>query len=93
VLAIANKEFAGTGVDAEGTSDSVTITIPSGVTASQSLALKNLLHELGFSSAVLQRMSKTRALDGTQRAEGRNVNVSWTDHPDNGLGMVFEAEH
>jgi hypothetical protein len=44
-------------------------------------------------AAVLQRISKTRALDGTQRAEGRNVNVSWTYHPDNGLGMVFEVEH
>ena len=37
-------------------------------------------------------MGQTRALDGTQRAEGKNVNVSWTYHPDDGLQIVFEVD-
>ena len=36
-------------------------------------------------------MSNTRAFDGTQEAEGKNSNVTWTCHPDDGLQMVFEA--
>jgi len=37
-------------------------------------------------------MMKMRALDGTQRAAGHNVNATWTYHPDNGLQIVFEVE-
>jgi len=37
-----------------------------------------MLIDLGFSSAVLDRMSNTRALDGTLEAEGKNCNVTWT---------------
>lgn len=55
-------------------------------------ALTRLLDDLGFSTAVRERMARTRALDGTQQADGRNVNVTWTYHPDDGLQMVFEAE-
>ncbi|WP_395725436.1 hypothetical protein [Nakamurella sp.] len=53
--------------------------------------LSNLLNELGFSSPVLDRMGHTRALDGTRGAQGHNCNVTWTDHPDDGLQMVFDA--
>jgi hypothetical protein len=55
--------------------------------------LKSMLSELGFSSAVFDRMQATRALDGTLTAQGKNCNVSWTYHPDDGLNMVFETSH
>lgn len=71
-----------------GNSDSVSITLTGyGFESS----LKSMLHELGFSSAVMDRMLQTRALDGTLEADGKNCNVSWTYHPDDGLQMVFEA--
>lgn len=36
-------------------------------------------------------MGKTRALDRTLEAEGKNCNVTWTYHPDDGWQMVFQA--
>ncbi len=54
--------------------------------------LKGMLRELGFSSAVIQRMYATRSLDGTLREESKKANVTWTYHPDGGLRIVFEAE-
>jgi hypothetical protein len=74
-----------------GDSDSISITIQTyGITAA-AMPLKRMLTELGFSSAVIDRMDRTRALDGTQDADGKNCNVTWTYHPDDGLQMVFEA--
>ena len=49
------------------------------------------MDELGFSSAAVQRMGQTRALDGTQEADADHVNVPWTFHPDDGLQAVFTA--
>ena len=49
------------------------------------------MDELGFSSAAVQRMGQTRALDGTQEADADHVNVTWTFHPDDGLQAVFTA--
>lgn len=54
--------------------------------------LDEFLEELGFSPAVSSRTARTRALDGTQRAQGDNVNATWTYHPDSGLQVVFEVE-
>lgn len=54
--------------------------------------LDGLLADLGFSTAVRERMARTRALDGTQDARGDKVNVTWTYHPDSGLQLVFEVE-
>lgn len=74
-----------------GDSDSVNVVIfDSGVAKAQP-ELSDMLDELGFSSAVLDRMGHTRALDGTREAQGHNCNVTWTYHPDDGLQMVFEA--
>lgn len=74
-----------------GDADSVSVVIfDSGVAKAQP-GLRELLDELGFSSAVLDRMGHTRALDGTREAQGHNCNVTWTYHPDDGLQMVFEA--
>lgn len=55
-------------------------------------ALELLLDDLGFSSAVYDRMSLTRALDGMQTARGDQVTVLWTYHPDDGLNVVFERD-
>jgi len=86
---IAAKNFdAG---DYSGDASAVEITILDGEVSSKAAGLVDYLDELGFSSAVADRMSKTRALDGTLTAEGHNCNVSWTYHPDHGLQMVFEA--
>lgn len=56
------------------------------------VAVYAFMTELGFTGATLDRMGKTRALDGTLTAQGRNCNVSWAYRPDNGLQMVFEAK-
>lgn len=56
--------------------------------------LEDLLEELGFSPAVIERIGNTRALDGTQSAEAPHVVATWTYHPDDGLSIVFErTEH
>lgn len=55
-------------------------------------AIRGFMTELGFSSAVIERLYQTRALDGTITAQGHNCNVSWTYHPKNGLQLVFEAK-
>jgi len=89
--AVANKYFKGV-ASVNGTADSVSITIQTHEVITAALPLKRMLTELGFSSAVIDRMDKTRALDGTQNADGKNCNVTWTYHPDDGLQMVFEAD-
>lgn len=55
-------------------------------------SLDEFLDELGFNPAARERMSRTRALDGTQTAEGDGVNATWTFHPDNGLQIVVERD-
>ena len=92
LLAIAERYFAATGVDVDGDAESVGITIRTATASTVGSALRSMLEELGFSSAVVSRMGNTRALDGTQRAEGDGVNVTWSYHPDDGLSLVFEAE-
>lgn len=71
----------------DGDSDTVTATING--TGGDDLDV--FMERLGFSPAVIERMGKTRALDGTQQAEGDHANVTWTYHPDDGLQAVFEA--
>ena len=44
-----------------------------------------MLDEPGLSSAVVDRMGKTRALDSTLQAAGKNCNVTWTYRPADGL--------
>ena len=45
---------------------------------------------LGMPDSVTSRMGHTRALDGTQTADWDVFSVSWTYHPDDGLGVIFE---
>jgi hypothetical protein len=89
--AVANKYFEGV-ASVSGNSDAVSITIQTYEVITAALPLRRMLTELGFSSAVIDRMDKTRALDGTQDAKGKHYNVTWTYHPDDGLQMVFEAD-
>lgn len=46
--------------------------------------------ELGFSTAVTERMNTTTALQGVQTAESEHYRVQWTYHPDNGLEVLYE---
>ncbi len=75
-----------------GDAESVSITIQDSDIELAIVALPPMLTDLGFSSAVIDRMNTTRALDGTLSADGKNCNVTWTYHPDHGLQMVFEAD-
>jgi hypothetical protein len=72
--------------------DALTLTLGQGgdVSATDALALTTVLAELGFSPSVVDRMDSTRALDGTQTAEGDLAVAFWTYHPDNGLHVIFE---
>lgn len=54
--------------------------------------LRPMLDDLGFPPGTMSRMESTRALDGTLEAQGDNVSVTWTYHPDDGLQMVFQTE-
>ena len=54
--------------------------------------VKKANEELGFSSVLYNKMSRTRALDGTQKDENDKVKVSWTYHPNRGLEVVYEKK-
>lgn len=54
--------------------------------------LGSMLDDLGFPSGTMSRIGSTRALDGTQDAEGDGVEASWTYHPDDGLRIVIERQ-
>jgi hypothetical protein len=87
---VADEHFANI-TSVYGDADSVSITITDSNVSKAAPALSGMPTDLGFSSAVLDRMGNTRALDGTREAQGHNCNVTWTYHPDDGLQMVFEA--
>lgn len=90
LIEVAERNLGGTAF-VTGDSGSVSVVISKFGIAKAEPRLSKMLDELGFSSAVLDRMGNTRALDGTRDAQGRNCNVTWTYHPDDGLQMVFEA--
>lgn len=52
--------------------------------------LERINKDLGFSSAVLEKMGETTALDGRQTEESKKATVSWKYHPDNGLEVTYE---
>lgn len=90
LLDVAQRNLGATAI-VTGDSGSVSIVIFESSMSRAAPGLRSMLGELGFSSAVLDRMGNTRALDGTREAQGKNCNVTWTFHPDDGLQMVFEA--
>lgn len=48
--------------------------------------------KLGFSEALNNKMSTTRAIDGTQNDENDKFKVSWKYHPDSGLQVIYEKK-
>ncbi|MBQ8182610.1 MAG: Ig-like domain-containing protein [Clostridia bacterium] len=46
---------------------------------------------LGLPESLMEKMGKTRALDGTQSQEFEDIRVTWSYHPDNGLNVTYEA--
>jgi hypothetical protein len=48
-----------------------------------------LLGEVDVTGAVVERMDRTRALDGMQDATWGDYSASWTYHPDDGLNVVI----
>jgi hypothetical protein len=62
---------------------------PSALAAGEAASLPALLDGLGFSSGTIDRIERTRALDGTQEAESDGVTATWTYHPDAGLSLIL----
>ena len=52
--------------------------------------LERVNEELGFSDALIARMTSTRALDGRQEEVGDTIRVSWSFHPNSGLVVMYE---
>lgn len=50
-----------------------------------------VLRELGVPDSVVTRMDSTRALDGRQSAHWKDLDASWTYHPDNGMNLLVEV--
>jgi hypothetical protein len=50
-----------------------------------------VLAELDTPDSVISLMDSTRALDGRQAAEWKNLSASWGYHPDDGLDVVVEV--
>ena len=52
--------------------------------------IKEVNTDLGFGSAVSERMGQTRAIDGMQSESNGDYTVRWTYHPDRGLEATYE---
>ena len=46
---------------------------------------------LGLPASLLEKMSSTRALDGTQSQNCGTYTATWNYHPDNGLKVIYEV--
>lgn len=55
-------------------------------------SIYNINKELGIPESVVEKMSKTRALDGMQEEAFGDIVVNWTYHPDNGLEVMYELK-
>ena len=51
-----------------------------------------ILNAIPVPSYIMQRMEKTRALDGMQREQFDTYDISWSYHPDNGLDIVIHEQ-
>ena len=72
--------------------DFVSLTFSGATHIAASDRLESLFDALGFPSSMMSRIGNTRALDGTQTAEGDNASAYWTYHPDDGLSIVIESD-
>jgi hypothetical protein len=50
-----------------------------------------VLQQLEVPDSVVTRMDTTRALDGRQSAHWKDLEASWTYHPDNGMNLLIEV--
>jgi hypothetical protein len=50
-----------------------------------------VLRELDVPDSVVSRMGSTRALDGRQSGHWKNLEASWTYHPDSGMNLLIEV--
>lgn len=53
-------------------------------------AIQKINLHLGLPSSLLEKMSNTRALDGTQSQNCGTYTVTWNYHPDSGLKVIYE---
>ena len=53
-------------------------------------AVKQINKDLGFSSAVIEKMRTTTWSQGRQVETNKNYKVTWTYHPDKGLEVMYE---
>ena len=56
------------------------------------LAILLVNNELELPESVISKMSRTRALDGTQSHETDDLEISWTYHPNNGLEVLYSLK-
>ena len=53
--------------------------------------IEEVNEELGFSSALIEKMNTTNALQGRQTESNEKYTVTWSYHPDNGLEVMYEV--
>ena len=53
-------------------------------------AIRDINESLGLPDVLYDKMGETRAIDGRQTAAYKNISVSWTYHPDDGLEIIYE---
>lgn len=54
-------------------------------------AIQGINLYLGLPASLLEKMSSTRALDGTQSQNCGTYTATWNYHPDNGLKVIYEV--
>ena len=54
-------------------------------------AIQGINLYLGLPASLLEKMSSTRALDGTQTQNCGAYTATWNYHPDNGLKVIYEV--
>ncbi|GAA2197084.1 hypothetical protein [Sinomonas flava] len=52
-----------------------------------------VLRALEVPDSVVSKMDSTRALDGRQSGRWKNLEASWTYHPDSGMNLLLEVTH
>ena len=54
-------------------------------------AIQSINYYLGLPASLLEKMSSTRAIDGTQSQNCGTYTATWNYHPDNGLKVIYEV--
>ena len=55
-------------------------------------AIEKVNRDLGFNDSVAQEMQQTRSIDGRQSASNDDYEITWSDHPDNGLEVLYKLK-